>query len=230
MTEEQLLKLISELGIARDQILREEAEMEILNIIAAEKISKNLIFYGGTALRLAYNSPRFSEDLDFVAIGPIDFLDFKTLLAKITAHQPDWKIADVKNKRQTIFALINIRDSKLKHNYSVKIEIHQPAKPPQMETNLSLIQSPTSALQPLILTPTITTLYALKEQALSARQKARDLFDLWFIANAKREPFRVPTSCPRYRRRDFTNDLQKFLPRRYWPIIQQLYEQTPQNN
>ena len=231
MTEEQLLKFTKELGIARDQILREEAEMAILWDISQDKLSVNLAFYGGTALRLAYNSPRFSEDLDFLALKPTDYAAFKELLNKITArHTPNWKLADIKHKRQTMFALINIKDEKLKHHYSVKIEIHQPIKPPKLQTNLLLITSPTSILQPLLLAPTLSELRVLKENALANRQKARDLFDLWFIASKERQPFTPPKNTPNYPKREFTNDLQKFLPKQFWPIITQLYEQIDQKD
>jgi len=231
MTEEQLLKLTKELGIARDHVLREEAEMEILWDISQDKLSANLAFYGGTALRLAYNSPRFSEDLDFLALKPTEYGDFKDLMAKITArHAPDWKTVDIKNKRRTMFALINIKDEKLKHNYSVKIEIHQPTKKPTLQTNLLLITSPTSTYQSLLLAPTLPELRMLKENALANRQKARDLFDLWFIASKERQPFIPPQNTPNYPKREFMNDLQKFLPKQYWPIITQLYVQTHQKN
>jgi len=231
MTEEQLLKLAKELGIARDHILREEAEMEILWNISQDKMSANIAFYGGTALRLAYNSPRFSEDLDFLALKPTDYTAFKNLLTKIVAgHAPNWKITDIKHKRQTVFALINIKDEKLKHNFSIKIEIHQPAKKPTLQTNLLLITSPTSTYQPLLLAPTLPELRAFKENALANRQKARDLFDLWFIASKERRPFVLPPKTPRYPKREFTNDLQKFLPKQFWPIITQLYVQAHQKN
>lgn len=231
MTEEQLLKLTKTLGIARDHILREETEMEILLGMAQNRFSADIAFYGGTALRLAYNSPRFSEDLDFLALKPTNYAAFKVLMAEITArHEPNWKITDIKNKRQTIFALISIRDEKLKHNYSVKIEIHQPAKKPKIQTNLLLLTSPTSTSQPLLLAPTLTNLRQLKEKALANRQKARDLFDLWYIASCERQPFVLPKDIPSYPKREFINDLQKFLPKQYWPIITQLYEQTHQKN
>ncbi len=46
-------------------ILREYLQYKILEIIFNSKYSNNLIFLGGTALRIIYNNSRFSEDLDF---------------------------------------------------------------------------------------------------------------------------------------------------------------------
>ena len=46
-------------------ILREYLQYKILEIIFNSKYAQDLIFLGGTALRIIYNNSRFSEDLDF---------------------------------------------------------------------------------------------------------------------------------------------------------------------
>lgn len=46
-------------------ILREYLQYKILEIIFNSKYANDLIFLGGTALRMIYNNSRFSEDLDF---------------------------------------------------------------------------------------------------------------------------------------------------------------------
>ena len=45
--------------------MREYLQYKILEIIFNSKYSQDLIFLGGTALRIVYNNSRFSEDLDF---------------------------------------------------------------------------------------------------------------------------------------------------------------------
>lgn len=50
-------------------ILREYLQTKILSLIYRERISQNLFFVGGTALRLLRGLDRFSEDLDFDAVG-----------------------------------------------------------------------------------------------------------------------------------------------------------------
>ena len=47
------------------QVIREYWEIIILKGLYDSPFGRKLIFKGGTALRLAYGSPRFSEDLDF---------------------------------------------------------------------------------------------------------------------------------------------------------------------
>ncbi|OHA62479.1 MAG: hypothetical protein A3E07_01670 [Candidatus Wildermuthbacteria bacterium RIFCSPHIGHO2_12_FULL_45_9] len=49
----------------KKNILREYLQYKILEIVFNSKIARSLAFLGGTALRIAYNNSRFSEDLDF---------------------------------------------------------------------------------------------------------------------------------------------------------------------
>ncbi len=224
MNEGQLNEYMKELGIARDQILREEAEMEILAEFSKDKLSAKLVFYGGTALRLVYGSPRFSEDIDLLVMKKTSFAEFKSFAAGLTKKHNNWTLKDIKDKRQTMFALISIDDEKLKHPFSIKIEAHKPERKPKIETELSLVKSSLSAAEPLLLVPTLKELQKLKEAALHGRKKSRDIFDLWYIAQSLRENFILPKKMPEYKKREFENELKVFLPKKYYPIINQLYE------
>ena len=46
-------------------ILREYLQYKILEIIFNSPYANEVVFLGGTALRIVYNNSRFSEDLDF---------------------------------------------------------------------------------------------------------------------------------------------------------------------
>lgn len=50
-------------------ILREYLHTKILSLLYRERVSRNLFFVGGTALRLLRGLDRFSEDLDFDSVG-----------------------------------------------------------------------------------------------------------------------------------------------------------------
>jgi len=60
-------------------VLVEYLQHELLDSIFKEKLSVSLSFIGGTAIRLLYQNPRFSEDLDFDNFG-LSFGEFETLL------------------------------------------------------------------------------------------------------------------------------------------------------
>ena len=199
--------------------------MEILSEFAKDKLSAKLVFYGGTALRLVYGSPRFSEDIDLLVMKKTSYAEFKGFVADLVKKYDSWTLKDIKDKRQTMFALISIKDEKLKHSFSIKIEAHKPAHKPKIETELALVKSLLSIAEPLLLVPTLKELKKLKELALAGRKKGRDIFDLWYIAQALRENFVMPKKMPEYKKREFENELKVFLPKKYYPVISQLYEQ-----
>jgi predicted nucleotidyltransferase component of viral defense system len=223
MNSEQLNSFKKDLKISADKILQEEAEMIFLNELAESDIGDKIVFYGGTALRLAYDSPRFSEDIDLLEIKSFPFHQFKDLASRVAKEQ-NWKLDDIKDKRQTKFALFKVRDENLKHPFSLKIELHK-KNAHNLTPNLRLVKSPVSILSPLLLVPDLTELKELKENAIENRRKARDIFDLWYIAQLLKIEFRPPRSIPDLGKKEFENELRVFLPPKYYPVIDQLYEQ-----
>jgi predicted nucleotidyltransferase component of viral defense system len=160
----------------------------------------------------------------------VKFSEFKNIIQLALKEKNDWKLKDIKNKRNTYFALLLIKDKKLKHNFSLKIEIHKPAKKIKLEKELRIISSPVSSYDPLLLVPTISKLKELKSNALIDRKKARDIFDLWYIAQVLRENFILPAKIPKFSKYEFQNELQVFLPKKYYPTINDLYEKINRKN
>lgn len=231
MNTEEIGEYVKKLGISRDQIVREEAEMFLLERLSQDPIGSKVVFYGGTALRLAYGSPRFSEDIDLLQVKPISFSDFRRFVSDVVKTAGErWRVSDVKEKRNTFFALFLIRDENLKHAFSIKIELHTPKERPVLETELLLLKSPVSLAEPLLLVPRLSELKRLKEAALVGRKKARDIFDLWYIAQSLREEFALPDRLPEYSEREFSNELKVFLPQKYYPVIGELYGKLASKN
>ncbi len=54
------------LGIHSRMVFREEMQKVVLTAMALQGCFNNLVFQGGTALRLFHGNPRFSEDIDLV--------------------------------------------------------------------------------------------------------------------------------------------------------------------
>src|SRR3989338_10859199 len=105
MDRETALKLSKEFKVHYLQLLREEWEMVILKRLFESALGKNLVFKGGTALRLAYNSPRFSEDLDFSILIIKDFNkeEFIQFLKELEKKYPAIIGVEVNEKFYTIF-------------------------------------------------------------------------------------------------------------------------------
>jgi len=224
-------------GISKIQLLREIIELEILSDLQKQPWSKKVAFYGGTALRLAYGSPRYSEDIDLICRENIAFSSFKAWMHKLPAViSSPASIDDVHEKRRTLFGLVMVRQADLKHALPIKIEIYRNVKKVKLEVEPRLLKSPLSSLSPLLFVPPARALLEMKIAALHDRTKSRDLYDLWYLSQVLKMPFLLPKKIPHFTRRDFINELQVYLPRDQYPIISFLWQtyvkasQTHQND
>ena len=214
-----LSELAQKLKIAPLNILREEAEMLILHNMAEEPFSKNIIFYGGTALRLAYDCPRFSEDLDFLMVHPVKEAELKVALEKTIEQESGLSLADLKDKRNTLFALLKLKSPLLKHALSIKIEIAR--RENGIKREFRPLASPCSPLQPVLYTATLDSLEKAKLRALKERNTPRDWFDAYYIAALLRKPVSFPAKFDQDKV-EFKRELKRFLPRDKWKLIDEL--------
>ncbi|MFH1281306.1 MAG: nucleotidyl transferase AbiEii/AbiGii toxin family protein [Candidatus Omnitrophota bacterium] len=217
-----LNELAGKIKIAPLNILREEAEMLVLQNIAESELSQKLIFYGGTALRLAYNCPRFSEDLDFLMVEPIKEAELEAVLAAVVSKDQGLKLVDLKEKRNTLFALLKLYHPSQKHPLSIKIEISK--KKNGVKKEFLPLASPCSMLQPVIFAATLGSLEKTKLAALKARDFPRDWFDVYYIAKLKRVKFEPPMEF-KHDKKEFIRELKRFLPKNHWPLIGELLKQ-----
>lgn len=223
MDQLQLEHLTAEIKIAPEHIVREYYEMVILQAISEAKFSKNLMFYGGTALRLAYNGIRFSEDLDFLMLKKITADELKAVLEKTCATYPILQLVEVKDKRNTLFGLVKFKHPSLKHPRQIKIEISKksPKNKQRIMSELRLLSSPCSNFSPLLSTITLSSLEKAKIDAIKDRMEPRDWLDLWLTANALHKNFTLPTDFP-FEKGEFKRELKRFLPKNRWNIIDEI--------
>ena len=85
-----------------------------------EYLSRRLVFKGGTSLRLAYGSPRFSDDLDFSALGPIPEKDFKKASLAAARNVPEGKLVEALAKHHTLFAIFQFGDNGFPSAYGAR--------------------------------------------------------------------------------------------------------------
>lgn len=168
---------------------------------------KHAAFYGGTALRILHNLPRFSEDLDFSLLEsnpefnlkPYEEAIVSTLKAfgfdvtiEIKEKNNSSAIASAFVKGSTIEHLININapkdiTNKIHRDQTVKIKLEVDTNPPlDFETGNVIRLTP----RPFSINAfALPSLYAGKMHAIlcrswSTRPKGRDWYDLvWYIAN-----------------------------------------------
>lgn len=212
MDQETADLLSRKLHIAKDPIVREEYEMIFLQGLLASKLSDRLIFKGGTALRLAYGSPRFSEDLDFALSSKIKQKEFTECVKRIVEPLPTVSIKDLREKHYTHFALLGVKEPYLRQAFSVKIEVSK--RPVSWKKGKDFVsqtcKSEVVLLEAVGLVTTLERAFLDKKRAIKSREKARDLFDLWWLGGKleKKVSFKLSeTKLARVR-----SELNQFLP------------------
>lgn len=70
----------------RHVVEKELFHYDILFALEREGYLNSLVFHGGTCLRLCYNAPRLSEDLDFAGGNDFDSADLKNLASALMDH------------------------------------------------------------------------------------------------------------------------------------------------
>ena len=219
-----IAELSKTLQIAPEYVVREYWEMVLLQEISASALGPSIVFKGGTALRLAYNSPRFSVDLDFSPLTKIVYSDFSRIMKEIDSRYKEITLKDLKDKFYTLFALFSIGEPNLKHNFSIKIELNKkllPAAPNVFEPRLLI--SITSPVQVLMNTYTLAQIKKEKWEAVKTRRQPRDVFDLWYVANLERAPWQAPATD--YSMLEWKNELNRLLPKKLYSVIEQLRNQ-----
>ncbi|WP_428023783.1 nucleotidyl transferase AbiEii/AbiGii toxin family protein [Arcobacter sp.] len=189
------------------EALREILQEIVLAALSDAGFFKHAVFYGGTALRILYNLPRFSEDLDFSLIKPDPSFDLskyeKAVIDKLQTYgfeaQIQTKIKDtsavqsafLKGNTLKHLIAINAPDDIIKTFHSgktLKIKFEVDTNPPinfNDEEKLHLLPSPF-----MIRTMTPSSLFAGKIHAIlcrgwKTRPKGRDWYDLvWYVQSA----------------------------------------------
>lgn len=231
MKQEQATKLAKELQISSVRVVQEAYEMAILKGLAESKIGKFLVFKGGTALRLIYGSPRFSEDLDFSITQEFSEKDFKEVVREIASQEPNLELVEALKKRctfaegeskersdATLFALFKIKEDFLAQPSSIKVEVSTREKIKEFETRVA--SSETTSFEVLLKTFSLEQLLREKKRVLEERGEPRDLFDLWYLGQKLKRPLDLPPL--KIKKGQLKRELRKFLPRDYWPAVEEL--------
>ena len=208
-----------ELKIDRVQVVREYWELIVLKGLYESTFGRYLIFKGGTALRLTYGSPRFSEDLDFSLAKDTLEGRFSSLIKKIITPFPDLSLTDLEEKFYTYLAEIKVTPNYLPHPFRIKVEISK-RKIKNYRWELKLLSSPATVVQVIGQIATLEQIYKDKLACLKGRAKHKDLFDLWYVCQKLNIPY-TPQEIS-LNKREVVRDLHKYLPRDFWPAIEGL--------
>ncbi len=205
--------------------LRELLQIIILKIIYDSNFSKNLVFTGGTALRILFDLKRFSEDLDFSLVNKKGYSlnKFITLLKRQLRHY--MLEVDLKAKEEKTVHQLDIRFRHVLFDFHISdisqqklfIKIEIDTKPPSGgNIEISLVQ------KLFFFTVThfdLASLYATKLHACFFRKytKGRDFYDLmWYLAKKIEPNYTLLNNAIRQTKGDKSiiinhNNFKKFL-------------------
>lgn len=161
-------------------VIREYCQNIFLSSFYSKSKSSNFLFKGGTALRIIFHSPRYSEDLDFSA-NTLDGIEDILLEVFQDLDREGIKINNMPASQTTQGGYLSIFDFQMPFNfYNPQIKINIQIKKEKLEAQSSLVEhdyGPSYSIVHL----NEKTLINEKLTAFHDRIKARDFFDLLFI-------------------------------------------------
>jgi predicted nucleotidyltransferase component of viral defense system len=152
---------------------QEQFEIEVLDRLNSGSFLKDMVFTGGTMLRLCYGLDRYSVDLDFWVIKEIDFRklfrDMKEFLAGY------YKINDSANKFYSI--LFELKSPA--YPRMLKLEIRKESK--RIKTEPAIAYSSHANTQVMLKTASLPDMMKAKIRAFLNRNEVRDVYDIEFL-------------------------------------------------
>lgn len=157
----------------QDLIKQEKFELEVLDKLNSKRLLNDLVFGGGTMLRLCFGLNRFSVDLDFWIIKDIDtdklFNDLRDYLSGF------YELTDSANKFYTLLFEIRSGD----YPRSLKIEIRKETN--KIKTEQAIAYSKYSSMQVFLKVVSLKEMMKAKISAFLERKEIRDIFDMEFL-------------------------------------------------
>lgn len=229
ISEEFIKKLANKHQTSEINVRREYFQHVFLSYFYQQPKAENIYFKGGTALRILYNSPRFSEDLDFnsvhISYGEIEKL-FLDTLSQIEKENIRFTLKEAKQTTGGFLAFISFETFELPVDIKLEISLREEEKKGEIVAIISDFSPPYN-----VTSVTETQLVFEKIRALLYRKKARDFYDLYFILRSRLSIPKEKNIFPQVLKAlkespiNFEGELKQFLPKTHWAIIKS-FKQT----
>jgi predicted nucleotidyltransferase component of viral defense system len=219
MNKQLVDDLQKNLNISQEQIVREEYEMIILKQLFESELGSLFVFKGGTALRLAYGSPRFSEDLDFSVLEDFSKEKLDALLKGLPRQYEAVKIMDLTQKYYTYFGLFRIKENFMNQAFSIKFEASVRPTVLEKDVDYKLLALSSKVTSLTVLAQVESLAQIEKEKKTIAPPRVRDIFDIWFISQKSGNP--VPMNFNNWDTKIVRRELFKFLPEKDKRLVEQ---------
>lgn len=214
----------SDLNIAREYI-----QHLALNLLYRRPNADRLLFKGGTALRIVYKSPRFSEDLDFSSYMLSGSEIEQLFLGTLEDLQRQGISVDLHPKSQETSGGYYGEARCRLYDYDVRLEINVNARTGDNYGEFKLILGEFGPNYSLMMLPE-QQLVREKIEALKSRRMPRDFYDLYFMLRANlvpvelRSELRDVVPLVESTETDFRQELSVYLPQDHQPIIRAFRE------
>ncbi len=223
VSEEQIKLLANKYQTIEENVRREYFQHLFLSYFYQQEAASNIYFKGGTALRILYKSPRFSEDLDFTA-SSINIEGIESLLIgtldQIERENIKVSLKESKPTSGGFISIISFDAFEQITDIHLEISMREGEKKGDI---LAIASDYVPAYN--IFSLAVEQLVDEKLQALLARKKPRDFYDLYFILRANLLPLQkkvvLHQALPLLQESDlnFEGELKRFLPKTHWAII-----------
>lgn len=223
ITQEQIKILANKYQTTELNCRREYFQHLFLSYFYQQPQTDAICFKGGTALRTVFQSPRFSEDLDFsTTLSGIKSIE-QAILQTIEAIERENISINIKEAKQTSGGyLANIAFRALEQTTEILLQfsLREGNKQGEVVTIANDFVPPY-----LVISLRQEQLVDEKIQALLARKKPRDFYDLYFILRSNLLPSGKKRILPaiskivRQTNINFEKELKQFLPKSHWAVI-----------
>lgn len=220
-------EIITDLAVKKQtvqlNIRREYFQHLFLSYFYQESQAGSIFFKGGTAFRLIYNSPRFSEDLDFsTPLSNIKQIEdiVQNTLKEIEREGITLEIIESKETTGGYLSIIEFKLAREKVTIRTEVSFRDKKVKGEVITIVNDFIPPYT-----IVSLVREQLVNQKIQALLSRQKPRDFYDLYFILRANLLPPHEKSILPKVLKSlkslniSFEKELENFLPKSHWAMI-----------
>ena len=219
----QISKFAAKYQTSEFNVMREYLQHLLLSYFYQLPQTNNICFKGGTALRIVYQSARFSEDLDF-STNQEDVPEIENCLIEVLERiEKESMQATLREAKTTSGGYLTTIDFVL-FGQTIPIQIEISFREKENKGQLISI-APDLTVEYTLVVLEQEQLISQKMRALLARKKARDFYDLYFILRKqlpiadKKTILTEALKALRSSKVNFEVELKQFLPKSHWAII-----------
>ena len=189
-------------GLPPHIVAAEPMQIAFLDGFYGEKDALNIVFHGGTSIRLLHGGYRYSEDLDFCIRPDLDASTLDALVKKAYGRARDLiflylgncetELKKKEGRKKIATWWFNILPPGERRKYRVKIEFGTYPTYSKLPVPL-IIKNKFMPRHPVVISTDPKELLADKLNAISDRPytKERDFFDVWYLVKVLNSPLDV---------------------------------------